>query len=508
VSTEREPAVERPRRWWNSAHAWVTTTYFAEGFPYAVVNNLAEYLFKELGASLQAIGLTAAFHLPWNLKFLWGPFLDEFETKRRWLLGTEIVLAVLLLILALVASSAAMLGAISVCFLVMAVFSATHDIAIDGYYLEGLDERGQSKYVGYRAAAYKLASATVRGPLFIFIGYVGWRVGLLTAAALLGGLALFHAVALPRVERRQKSIAALPRLLWSNPWLTAAALAAIAIVVWRDHLTPEGLGDTPRAWIASVPWLAGISVSGWIGLALLAMLLAMLAALPWLRRRMDRSDSDYARSFVDFLAQPQVGRILAFVMLFRTGESFLEKMRLPFMMDVARLSGPEYGWLNGTVGLLAVFVATILGGRLIARDGLRRWIWPFVLAQNVLNLSYAVLALADDPATVGPWGLGAVIVAEHFGAGLGTAVFMVYLMRVCDPAHKAAHMALLTALMSVGYTVAGIASGFLATALGYAPFFVLTFFATLPMMALIPYVPHLDPRPSPPSDEGAADARS
>ena len=30
--------------------------------------------------------------------------------------------------------------------------------------------------------------------------------------------------------------------------------------------------------------------------------------------------------------------------------------------------------------------------RLIGRDGLRRWIWPFVLAQNVLNLLYVALA--------------------------------------------------------------------------------------------------------------------
>ena len=43
---------------------------------------------------------------------------------------------------------------------------------------------------------------------------------------------------------------------------------------------------------------------------------------------------------------------------------------------------------------------------------------------------------------------------------------MVYLMRCCDPAHKAAHFAILTALMSVSFTIAGVASGFLANALG------------------------------------------
>ena len=43
----------RRRRVWAAPAAWVSSTYFAEGFPYSVVNNLVEILFKELGASLQ-----------------------------------------------------------------------------------------------------------------------------------------------------------------------------------------------------------------------------------------------------------------------------------------------------------------------------------------------------------------------------------------------------------------------------------------------------------------------
>ena len=89
----------------------------------------------------------------------------------------------------------------------------------------------------------------------------------------------------------------------------------------------------------------------------------------------------------------------------------------------------------------------------------------------------------------------AIVAVEHVGAGLGTAVFMVYLMRCCDPAHKAAHMALLTALMSVGYSLAGVASGALAEVLGYGPYFVLTFVATVPSMLLIFWAPHLRSEP-------------
>src|SRR5690606_11309352 len=80
---------------------------------------------------------------------------------------------------------------------------------------------------------------------------------------------------------------------------------------------------------------------------------------------------------------------------------------------------------------------------------------------------------------------------ENFGEGLGTAVFMVYLMRCCAPEHKAAHMAILTALMSVSFTVAGVGSGFVADALGLWRYFALSFAATIPGMLLVLTIPHL-----------------
>ena len=86
------------------------------------------------------------------------------------------------------------------------------------------------------------------------------------------------------------------------------------------------------------------------------------------------------------------------------------------------------------------------------------------------------------------------ILLENFGAGLGTAVFMIYIMRCCDPRHRAAHMAIVTALMSIGFTAAGVASGFLADRMGFSLYFGFTFLATLPAMVILPFAPHLDGR--------------
>lgn len=487
VSADATAAQPAPKRT-ASAHLWVCSTYFAEGFPYSIVNNLAEVLFKQMGASLQIIGLTSLFHLPWNLKFLWGPFVDRFETKRRWLLATEVALTILLLVLSLLVSPGRVLGVIAAMFALMAVLSATHDIAIDGFYLEGLDERGQSRFVGYRAMAYKLASLLVRGPLVILTGWLGWRGGILGAAAVMLALTALHAVVLPRVETRQHSAWNLVKAAVQPRILAAGALVAIVIAAVRAL-------DLVGKLTARLPVVQRISIGGWIGIGLLAALVVLALMRNRIRARLTQGRSFYASAFVDFLERPRVGPVLAFVVLFRTGESFLQKMKWPFLNDHVHMTLEQYGFANGTLGVLASFAATFVGGWLISRHGLRRWIWPFVLSQNVLNLLYMGLAMVPAE-QLGPTVVTSVIALENFGEGLGTAVFMVYLMRCCDPAHKAAHMAILTALMSVSFTLAGVASGFLASWLGFSTYFGFTFLATVPGMMLIPFIPHLDRRPA------------
>lgn len=465
----------------SSPHLWVSTTYFAEGFPYSVVHTLAEVLFKEFGASLQAIGLTSLFHLPWNLKFLWGPLLDAFSTKRTWLLGLEVAIAASIAALALVSSTPLVLALASMVFVLLAVLSATHDISIDGYYLEGLDTEGQSKFVGYRATAYKISMLVVSGPLIWMISKAGWTAGFFSAAVIMTALLLYHWSFLPRVERVKRPFSELAVVVFRPATVLRVAAFVVAFMAIRSVL-PAVAGLLPDA-------LENVSLSGWVAMGLLTALGGLLVFLPGIKRRLEGRDSFYANAFVDFLEQDRVGWILAFVVLFRTGESFLLKMRYPFLRE-AGMSMEQYALASGTIGLIASFVATLLGGYLISKHGLRRWIWPFVILQNALNLLYMVVAAADGP--IGMPALTTVISTEAFGAGLGTAVFMVYLMRCCRPEYKAAHMAVLTALMSVSFTLAGVASGFLAEWMGFRNYFGFTFLAAVPGMALIAFLPKLD----------------
>ncbi len=477
---------------------WVLSTYFAEGFPYSLVlAQLPTVFFREHGASLQALGLTALYRIPWVVKFLWAPLVDAYATKRRWLLLAEGALVATAAALALAAATPWVLAAASAAFLAMALMAATHDIAVDGFYLESLDRARQAAFVGYQAMAYRLALIAGSGWLVAFAGVAGWPPAFLLAAGVLLLLLLFHAARLPRSEAERRPMAALAGDLASPArlaWLAGAALLAAACAAAVRIEAVRGLFAPLR------PALQKVGLPGLVTLALLLALLILLAFLPRLRRAVGASDSLFARAFVDWLDQPRMGVVLAFLCTYRTGESFLLAMVYPFLKELG-LSQAQFGWIQGTFGVGASIAGAILGGHLIRRFDLRRTIWPLVLAQNVPHLLYVVLSLVNDRLLrhpgAGIWDpypyqVGFFVVMEAFGAGLGTAVFMVYIQRTCKAAFKAAHFSIATSIMNVSTTLAGVLSGFLAASLGYRYFFALTFFITLPSMALIPFLPHRD----------------
>jgi PAT family beta-lactamase induction signal transducer AmpG len=149
----------------------------------------------------------------------------------------------------------------------------------------------------------------------------------------------------------------------------------------------------------------------------------------------------------------------------------------------------------------------MLGGRLISRYTLKKTLWPFLLAQNLTNLIYMSLAFglkqyvilntgADHITPIGHFNLflvASIHAFDQFAGGLGTAVLVTFLMRSCLSEFKAAHFAIGTGLMNISGVLSGVMSGFIAQRLGYGYFFGVSFLASLPGMALISFIPFLEP---------------
>lgn len=482
-------------------HVWAFTTYFAEGFPYTLIRIVSSVFFRDMKVSLEAIGLTSLFGLPWVLKFLWGPQIDQFGTKRRWLLNTQGLLVLLFLVVALLTPFPQMIQYIALFLFGGSIIAATHDMAIDGYYMEALDKKDQARFVGYRVMAYRIAMMTGTG-IVVTIGAVSsWRLAYLSAAAMLGLLFIYHFFLLPRVETPRRPIHQCLGPLVHPKRSVMLVLAVLMILAVRWSLSCGWYENLKN----HLPFLGRITVSGWVGVALL-LLLALMALF---RNRIKQSlfndpEAFYSRAFLAYMDRGKMGVALAFIILMRTGESMLASMVSPFLVDLG--VKVHYGWISGGVGLPFSIVGAMLGGWFIARYGLRKTIWPFLLAQNLTNVIYMALALglngyvtmntgAAVPEPIGPFNLflvASVHAFDQFAGGLGTAVLITFLMRTCLAEFKAAHYAIGTGLMNISGVLSGVMSGFLAQWLGYGWFFGISFVASAPGMALIFFTPFLD----------------
>jgi len=142
------------------------------------------------------------------------------------------------------------------------------------------------------------------------------------------------------------------------------------------------------------------------------------------------------------------------------------------------------GLVSTSLGIAFTVFGALVGGFLTTKWGLIRSLFILGIAQVLPNLGYAACAAFD----AGRYAIYCVSVLESFGQGLGTACFLTFMMRLCDPAQASTQYALISALFALTRQLSGAASGFAATRFGYALFFLYTFLLAIPGLALIPFV--------------------
>jgi PAT family beta-lactamase induction signal transducer AmpG len=139
---------------------WVPTLYFAEGVPYVAVNTVAALMYKNLGVSNTDIALyTGSLGIPWMFKFAWAPVTEMFKTKRHWVIGTQLAMAVALVGVALSVPLPSFMRFTLAFFWVVAFLSATHDIAADGAYMAVTTAKESRAFVGMAARSSRPESS-------------------------------------------------------------------------------------------------------------------------------------------------------------------------------------------------------------------------------------------------------------------------------------------------------------------------------------------------------------
>ncbi|CAN5834767.1 AmpG family muropeptide MFS transporter [soil metagenome] len=235
---EREtsgPAVAAPLR---SRLGWIVILSVASGFPFGLFNDLVPVYLRANGASLSEIGLLSTLALPWALKFVWAPAVDRLGTRRRWIAGTQIGLAVSLVLLA---TGGASIGpTFFVLLLTLVALSATQDIAVDGYTIEIMDRSELGPANGTRVMGYRVGMIVAGGVLVAASGRLGWTAVFLAGATLFAMTAVLTS-AMPEARREHDAheswIEPLRELL-SRPEILVAGLFVLTFKLGDLALTP------------------------------------------------------------------------------------------------------------------------------------------------------------------------------------------------------------------------------------------------------------------------------
>ena len=340
-----------------------------------------------------------------------------------------------------------MIAASIAVFALIAFVSATHDIAIDGFYLDALDKDQQAFFVGFRSTTYKVAWLAGNGGLIFLAGYIASKHLVSTNA---DGTRIFQDIQFT---------------LFGNMF----------------SIHPLEFGWASSFGLAAIIFLAIYLFQLWY----------LPHPAPYVRiQKSDEPPHSFFDAFKTYFTQYRIGWIVAYVLIFRLGDAFMLKMAPPFLMDNAikggmAISTADMGILYGTVGVIFVLAGGILGGLAIAKQGLKKWMWPTALLQNSAIVLYWILAKYKP-------GIEWVYVVnslEQLSYGLGVSAYTVFLMRTVRPEFKASHYAITTAFMAAGVLLPGIASGYLQVWLGYENYFLMSFLVAIPGLATIYFLP-------------------
>ena len=242
------------------------------------------------------------------------------------------------------------------------------------------------------------------------------------------------------------------------------------------------------------------SVLYWVAAAMFVALAVIVRAAPHQPRA--TTQTEWLAPVWHWLARPGVIAVAAFILLYKLGDAAMGPMVKPFWLDRG-LSAGEIGLVSTSFGMGATIAGALVGGRITSTWGIFASLLLLGLAQAASNLGYTTVALLDPPAPqVSVNSLGDVIAGlqeparamiytasmiESFCSGLGSAAFMSFLMNICEKQHAAVQYALLSALFAFSRDVAGAASGWATTRLGYGSYFALTFALAFPALAILPF---------------------
>ncbi len=341
---------------------WVPTAYFAMGLPMIMLTLVASVFFEDLGIpKAQHTFWTGWIILPWSLKPLISIVMELFGTKRKYIVFTELLSAVAFGCIVFSLPLSNFFTLVLVFMGIIALSGSTHDIALDGMYMEQLDVATQSAYSGWQGAFYNMAKVLANGGLIFLAGWLvssqglsqvaSWQIVMGLCATIFGLVGIYHFYVLPNDIKQQST---------GN---------------FREKMKELG----------------GIFVDFFNKKHILYYLIFI-----------------FSYRFAE-------GFVMKIFPLFLKGETIKGGLGL---------NNEQVGFIYGTAGVVAFIVGSILAGHYVSKVGLKKSLFTLVCAYNVQFVVYLLLAYFQ-PTHLGTIALGVIGENFGYGFGaVGLTLFI------------------------------------------------------------------------------------
>lgn len=384
------------------------------------------------GLSRSTIGLFGAVFAVYSFNFLWSPALDQIRLpwlgqRKGWIALMQVLIAVCCLCMSSLNAQQHLFW-MALLALLIAIFSSTQDIAIDGYRIDIIAEHESDKL----SAGSSMATA-------------GWWTGY----GGLGALPFFLVDATP--------------LYWPAMYLFLAAgmlVLAIATVYAKepdiDRQRVFSNRISPRADTASSFFYATSQVYKTI--------------IAPFKEFFVRNGTRFALS------------VLLFIFLFKIGEAFLGRMSIVFYKEIG-FSNSDIGSFSKLLNWWVTIVFSIVGGMINIRYGIYRGLMIAGIAMASSNLMFSWIATTGPDTRL----LALAVIIDGFTAAWGTVAMVAFISLMCNKAFSATQYALMASLSVAGRTLLASGSGFIVDGLNgnWALFFAITALMVIPSLLFL-----------------------
>lgn len=400
---------------------------FSSGLPLYILINLLPVWFRVYHLDVKSISLFAATQIPYTLKFLWAPFLDDFVPnkegnrfhktvallfsfgrRRSWMLLSQILLIILVLSFAhLTPSTDAMLIAF-ICFLFSFV-SATQDIVIDAYRREILADNELGLGNSIFTNAYRLSAYIPGGLSLIMVGFSSWAT-----------------------------------IFYVNAIFMIPAIVTTLLIKEPTGYIPK---KKSLKEIVSAPFF----------------------------------------EFFQRQGVKQACYVILFFFLYKLGDSMATALSSVFYIDIG-YKPEDIGYIAKHSQVIPNIIGAFIGGVLMLKIGINKalWLFGFVQLASILGFAWLSLHFIETSTSANDLiRLSAVISFEYLGVGLGTAAFVAFLANKTNPLYAGTQLALFTSITSMPRTLINSFTGYMVDYLGWTHFFILCFIMGIPGMVML-----------------------